>query len=126
MNVAEVKKKVSNERIREIMWKIDHHKVKNDDEWLQFMRELEEYAKSDIPEEVKRLFYPLGYLEITTMVVDGIIRWRKSICAKCKRQQDYDRCCCSIYPGNEDFTGRIPSEIWSNEEAECPFFESQK
>ena len=50
MNVSEVKKKIEDPRIQEIIWKIDHKQVKDDDEWLQFAKELGAYAESDIPE----------------------------------------------------------------------------
>lgn len=122
MNVTEVKKKVKDKRIKEIMWKIDHHEVK-DDEWIQFAKEMDAYVKTDIPEDVKRLFYPLGYLEMTTMILDGITRWRKSICIKCKWQQGYDKYCCSVYQKNEKQLGGIPNKIWANENAECPYFQ---
>jgi len=123
MNVSEVKKKVKDKRIQEIMRKIDHHEVKEDDEWFQIAKEMGEYAKTDIPEEVKRLFYPLGYLEMIMMICDGIIRWRNSICINCKRQQGYGKYCCSVYQRDEKCLGGIPNQIWADEHAECPYFE---
>lgn len=121
MNVTEVKQKVKNARIREIMWKIDHNQVK-DDEWIPFSKELDAYVKTDIPEDVKRLFYPLGYLEITTTMIDGIIRWRNSICVRCKKQQGYEQYSCSVHQ-KEEYCGGIPNEIWAREDAQCPYFE---
>lgn len=121
MDASKVKKKIENKRIRDIIWKIDHHKVVDDDEWIQFAREMEDYVKTDIPEEVKRLFYPLGYLERTTIIVDGITRWRNSACYKCKRKMGKYQ--CEIYPGNKNSAGGIPNEIWAGKETECPYFE---
>lgn len=123
MNVSEVKKKVKDKRIQEIMWKIDNKQVKDDEEWIQFAKEMDAYVKADIPEEVKRLFYPLGYLERATIIIDGIRRWRNSICVKCKKQQGCDKYCCSIYQKNEKHLGGIPNAIWANKNAECPYFQ---
>ena len=125
MNVTEVKKKVKDKRIQEIMWKIDHHQVEDDEEWIQFAKELDAYSKTDIPDDVKRLFYPLGYLEMLTMICDGIIRWRNSICMKCNRQKGKKKYRCEMYPGNEEHTGGIPNEIWAHEDAKCPYFEKE-
>lgn len=124
MNVTEVKKKIKDKRIQEIMWKIDHNQVKDDDEWIQFSKELNAYVKTDIPEDVKRLFYPLGYLETITIILDGIHRWRNSICIKCKKQKGNTKCHCEVYPENEKHTG-IPNEIWAREDAQCPYFEEE-
>lgn len=120
MNVSEVKKKIEDPRIQEIIWKIDHKQVKDDDEWLQFAKELGAYAESDIPEDVKRLFYPIGYLEMLTIIVDGITRWRNSICVKCKKQQGCTKALCSVYPEG------IPNNIWADENADCSDFEKNK
>lgn len=125
MNIAEVKKQVKDKRIQEIMWKIDHHMVKDDEEWIQFAKEMDAYIKTDIPEEVKRLFYPLGYLEMTTIIIDGIMRWRNSICIKCRQQKGYDKFSCSIHQKKEKHTGGIPNEIWANKDAMCPYFEEE-
>lgn len=124
MNVPEVKKKVKDKRIQEIMWRIDHDRKNiSDDEWLQFAREMDAYVKTDIPEDVARLFYPLGYLEMTTIINDGIIRWRNSCCINCKKQQGYNKYCCSVYQKDERHRGGIPNEIWAKKNAECPYFE---
>lgn len=123
MNVLEVKKKVKDKRIQEIMRKIDHHEVENDDEWIQFAKEMDVYVKTDIPEDVRRLFYPLGYLERATIIIDGIIRWRNSICKNCIRQKGYEKYSCSVYKENKNFTGGIPSVIWASDNPECPYFE---
>ena len=122
MNVSEVKQKVKDVRIQEIMRKIDHHQV-SDEEWPQYMKEMDDYVKTDIPEDVKRLFYPLGYLEMATIICDGILRWRNSICIKCKRQQGCDKYSCSVYQKDEEHHGGIPNEIWARENAQCPYFE---
>ncbi|MDE7298720.1 MAG: hypothetical protein K2N94_07810 [Lachnospiraceae bacterium] len=123
MDVSEAKQKVKDVRIQEIMWKIDHNQVKDEDEWLQFAKEMDAYVKTDIPEDVKRLFYPLGYLEITTIVIDGIIRWRNSICIRCRKQQGCDKYSCSVYQKDDEYRGGIPSEIWARGNAQCPYFE---
>lgn len=125
MNVSETKKRVKNKRIQEIMRKIDEKQVKDDDEWIQFAKEMDEYVKTDIPEDVKRLFYPLGYLEKTTMVIDGITRWRKSICIRCKNQRGFEKHSCSVYQKDEKHLGGIPNEIWAREDAECPNYEQE-
>lgn len=122
MNVTEVKKKVADKRIQEIMRKIDRHEVKDDEEWLQFAKEMNTYVKTDIPEDVKRLFYPFGYLEMVTIITDGIIRWRNSICIRCKRQQGCNRYSCSIYQKDDKQLGGIPNKIWANGNAECPYY----
>ena len=101
------------------MWKIDHHQVK-DDEWIPFAKEMRVYFETDVPEDVKRLFYPLGYLEMTSIIIDGIIRWRNSICMKCKKQEGYEKWNCSIYQNDESQMQGIPNEIWANENAMCP------
>jgi len=124
MNVTEVKKKVKDKRIQEIMWRIDHHQVEDDEEWIQFAKELDAYSKTDIPDDVKRLFYPLGYLEMLTMICDGIIRWRNSICIKCRRQSGFNKYSCSVYQKNEKCLGGIPNEIWAHKNANCPHFQA--
>lgn len=124
MDASKIKKKVKDKRIREIMWKIDHSRKNiSDEEWLQFAREMDEYIKTDIPEDVARLFYPLGYLEVTTIICDGILRWRKSICIGCKKQLGFGRYSCSVYQKDERHRGGIPNEIWANENANCPYYE---
>lgn len=127
MDVSEVKKKVKDKRIQEIMWRIDHDRKNiSDDEWIQFAKEMGAYVKTDIPEDVARLFYPLGYLEITTIINDGIIRRRKSICNKCRRKHGEKAYFCDIYPEEKEVrpgTGGVPAEIWAKENAQCPYFE---
>jgi hypothetical protein len=51
-------------------------KGKTDDEWLQLHEDILEFLKSNPPEEERRMFVPLGYLEMTSMVYDGIMRGR--------------------------------------------------
>lgn len=112
MNVSEVKKLIKDEDIREIIRKIDNNQVK-EDEWADFLGKMTEYVNTDIPEDVKRLFYPLGYIEMATIMVDGITRWKKSICIRCERQQNYQNKCCELYPQG------IPPEIWAADNAKC-------
>lgn len=107
------------------MGKIDHHQVKDDDEWIQFAKEMRAYVETDVPEDVKKLFYPLGYLEMTSIIIDGIIRWRNSICMKCKKQEGYEKWNCSIYQNDESQMQGIPNEIWANENAMCPYYEAK-
>lgn len=120
MNVSEVKKKVKDKRIQEIMWKIDHHQVKDDDEWIQIAKEMKAYIKTDIPEDVKRLFYPLGYLEMTSIIIDGINRWRNSICSNCERKLGKYR--CEIYPKDRGDENGIPNEIWARPNGKCSYY----
>ena len=69
------------------------------------------------------MFVPLGCAEIVTMVCDGIIRWRNSICMKCKKQQGYDEYSCSVYQKDKNYRGGIPNEIWACEDADCLYYE---
>ncbi len=78
MNVTAAKNKIMDERIREIIQKIDHNQVE-DDEWEGLLEEMWAYVDSDdTPADVKRLFYPLGYIEIASMMKDGV-EWEKSL-----------------------------------------------
>jgi hypothetical protein len=45
-----------------------------DDEWFTFRDEIEKFLEEDHPEEEKRMFRPLGYLEVVTMMCDGLER----------------------------------------------------
>lgn len=92
-----------------------------DDEWLEINAWLEEFLKNDPPLEEKEMFVPFGWAEALCMICDGIIRWRNSICIKCKMQQGYEKYSCSIYQKDEKQLGGIPNEIWANENAECPY-----
>ena len=56
----------------EIVMRIKNGRNLTDDEWLEIMDEIEEFLKSDPPEEERKLFAPFGYLEIVTMMCDGI------------------------------------------------------
>ena len=108
---------------KEIVDAIKHKKIANDDEWLEVGQWINEFLKSDPPEDEKRMFVPLGWAECVGMRCDGITRWRKSICINCKRQQGYGKYCCSVYQRNEKYLGGIPNQIWANENAECPYYE---
>ena len=102
-----------------------HSKSISEDEWLEISCWIDKFLKSDPPLEEKRMFVPLGCAEMVTIICDGIIRWRNSICIKCKMQQGCGKYSCSIYQKDEKQLGGIPNKIWANENAECPFFESQ-
>lgn len=56
----------------EIVMRIKNGRNLTGDEWLEIMDEIEEFLKSDPPEEERKLFVPFGYLEIVTMMCDGI------------------------------------------------------
>lgn len=53
------------------------HKKEVDEEWFFMRDEILQFLKEDHPEEEKRLFRPLGYLEVVTMMCDGIERKRQ-------------------------------------------------
>lgn len=116
---------LKNKTAEEVCDLVMHHsKSISEDEWFEINNWITEFLKSDAPKEKKKLLGPLGPSEITCMICDGITRWRESICYRCKRKRK--KFCCEIYPGSEDFTNRIPSEIWSNDDAKCSFFEPEK
>ncbi len=117
MDLKNMTAKEVNERIR-------HHAGSiSDDEWLELNTWIDEFLKSNPPLEEKKLFGPLGSAEIVTMICDGIIRWRNSICIKCKNQQNHDNYHCSIYPRTENPSSGIPNEIWAHEDADCFYYE---
>lgn len=95
----------------------------SDDEWLELSIWIDEFLKSDPSPEEKKMFVPLGCAEIVGMVCDGITRWRKSNCFRCKKKQGKEH--CEIYPENENSVGGIPSEIWAFENANCSFYEPE-
>lgn len=43
-----------------------------DDEWFEIYDEIVQFLKEDHPEEEKKVFRPLGYLEMVSMMCDGI------------------------------------------------------
>jgi hexokinase len=45
-----------------------------DDEWFTIRDEILQFLKEDHPEEEKRMFRLLGYLEVVTMICDGLER----------------------------------------------------
>lgn len=100
-----------------------HSKSISDDEWLEISNWIDEFLKSDPPLEEKRMFVPLGCAEMVTIICDGIIRWKNSICIKCKMQQGFEKYLCSVYQENGKHLGGIPNEIWANEDAACPYYE---
>ena len=104
---------------------MEHSKGISDDEWLEIGKWIGNFLKSDSPMEEKKMFGPLSCAEMVTMICDGIIRWRNSICMKCNRQKGKKKCRCEMYPGNEEHTGGIPNEIWAHEDAKCPYFEKE-
>ena len=52
--------------------RIMHDKSITDEEWLEIRDEVIEFLKNDPPEEERKLFLPLGCMEIITMMCDGI------------------------------------------------------
>ena len=115
---------LKNMSAREVHDYIIHGKDINDDEWLEISKWINEFLKSNPPLEEKKMFVPLGCAEIVSIMCVGIIRWRNSICIKCKKQKGNPECHCEIYPENEEHTG-IPNEIWAREDAQCPYFEEE-
>lgn len=94
-----------------------------DDEWLEIGDWLDKFLKSDPPAEEKAMFVPFGWAESLCMICDGITRWRRSICIKCKNQHGFGKYSCSVYQKDGKHLGGIPNEIWANENAECPYCE---
>lgn len=103
---------------------IKQHKAKDDDEWLEIEEWVDEFLKSDAPEEEKKLFTGLGYGEVLCIICDGIKRWRSSICIRCKKTTS--KYSCEIYEKKKDHTNGIPAEIWAHEDAECPYYEPRE
>lgn len=103
---------------------MEHSKGISDDEWLEISKWISNFLESDPPMEEKKMFGPLSCAEMVTIICDGIIRWRNSICIKCNRQKGKKKYRCEMYPGNEEYTGSIPNEIWANENANCPHFQA--
>lgn len=52
--------------------RIMHDKSITDEEWLEIRDEVIEFLKNDPPEKERKLFLPLGCMEIITMMCDGI------------------------------------------------------
>lgn len=48
------------------------NKQNTDNEWLQLQKDMIQFLKEDHPESEKRKLRPLGYLEMVTMICDGI------------------------------------------------------
>lgn len=125
MNVTAAKNKIMDGRIREIIQKIDHNQVE-DDEWEGLLKEMWAYVdRDDTPADVKRLFYPLGYIEVASMIIDGIVRWKNSACVKCQNQQGFGKYSCSVYQKDEGHRGGIPNEIWANEDMRCQHYKAK-
>lgn len=125
MDVAAARNKIMDERIREIIQKIDHNQVE-DGEWEGLLAEMWAYVdRNDTPADVKRLFYPLGYIEIASMMLDGIVRWKNSICIKCKKQHGFEKYTCAMHQKGRDSIGGIPNEIWANENAQCQYHDAK-
>lgn len=126
MTSKERKEKITNKKILEILDKIDHNLIQDHDELIHVTKQLSDYYENEAPEEVKPLFWPLGYMEPLCMIVDGILAWRRSSCIKCKKQQGYKEYTCNVYSQNEKgISNSIPNEIWANEDAKCPYFEEE-
>ncbi len=89
--------------VRDLIMK-DSRRIK-DDEWLEIGGWINKFLKSNPPLEEKEMFVPLGCGEMVTIICDGIMRWRNSICIKCKKQQGCGKGCCSVYQKNKDCTG---------------------
>lgn len=96
----------------------------SDDECLEIGKWIGKFLQSNPPLEEKKLFGPLSYAEMISIRCDGIIRWRNSICIRCKKQKGYKDCCCEIYPKDKQYNF-IPNEIWAREDAQCPYFEEE-
>lgn len=100
-----------------------HSQAIEDDEWLEINKWIDEFLKGNLTLEEKRMFGPLGCTEIVSIICDGILRWRNSICIRCKKQQRYDKYSCAIYQKDEKHLAGIPNEIWAKKDADCPYFE---
>ncbi len=114
-------KNLTAKEIRDYIMK--HSQRIEDDEWLEISKWIDEFLKGDLTLEEKRMFGPLGCVEIVSMMCDGIIRWRNSICIRCKKQQGCEKYACSVYQKDYKYRSGIPNEIWARENAQCPYFE---
>lgn len=47
-------------------------KENSDDEWLALQKDMIQFLKENHPEKEKKKLRPLGYLEMVTMICDGI------------------------------------------------------
>lgn len=56
--------------------RIKSAKNNSDDDWLQIEKDIHIFLKEEHPEEEKKAFVPLGYLEMVSMICDGIERKR--------------------------------------------------
>lgn len=56
--------------------RIKSAKNNSDDDWLQIEKDIHIFLKEEHPEEEKKVFVPLGYLEMVSMICDGIERRR--------------------------------------------------
>lgn len=57
---------------REIVEKIKNGKNLSDSEWLDIEQAILELLKTELPEEERKIFVPLGLLELVTIMCDGI------------------------------------------------------
>ena len=92
--------------------------ITNYDEWFEIRDWIHDYLKGETLPEERKMFVPLGCAEIVGIMCDGLERQLRAICSDCKKRDagKYSNS-CQIYPGG------IPSEIWANEDAECPYYE---
>ncbi len=50
----------------------------NDDEWIRLDKEVEEWLKTNPPEDERKLFVPFGAAEVIGMMADGVHYKRKT------------------------------------------------
>lgn len=64
----------------EIVSRIKNGRNMPDAEWISIRDEIKEFLDSNPPEEERKLFVPFGYMEMVTMICDGIEykkKWQK-------------------------------------------------
>ena len=52
--------------------RIKNGKNLTDAEWIKIKEDIIEFLNNDPPEEERKLFVPFGWLEVVTMMCDGI------------------------------------------------------
>ena len=56
----------------ELLEIINNEKNLSDEEWFEIRDEVIELLKGDAPEEEKKIFHPFGYLEMISIICDGV------------------------------------------------------
>lgn len=104
--------------VRDLIASKDRMKL-TDDDWLAVDEWITNFLKSDPPEEEKKFFAPLGWVETVTIQCDGIVRRRNAICTQCEKAVNLRE--CKIYGT------KIPIEIWTTgKDAHCSYYREKQ